>query len=39
MRTPDAVAVQFGEQQLTYGELDARANQLARYLIGLGVGA
>jgi amino acid adenylation domain-containing protein len=31
-RTPDAVAVVFGDQQLTYWELNARANQLAYYL-------
>ena len=36
-RTPDAVAVIFEEQQLTYGELNARANQLAHYLRELGV--
>ena len=36
-RTPDAVAVMFEERQLTYRELNARANQLARYLQGLGV--
>jgi amino acid adenylation domain-containing protein len=35
-RTPDAVAVVFGEQQLTYRELDERAGQLARYLGSLG---
>src|SRR5207248_3497170 len=29
-RTPDATAVVFGEQRLTYQELNARANQLAR---------
>ncbi|BCL84575.1 amino acid adenylation domain-containing protein [Ktedonobacteria bacterium brp13] len=31
-RTPDAVAVIFGEQRLTYQQLNMRANQLARYL-------
>ncbi|MEA5504348.1 amino acid adenylation domain-containing protein [Halotia wernerae UHCC 0503] len=36
-QTPDAVAVVFGEQQLTYRELNAKANQLARYLYSLGV--
>ena len=36
-RTPEAVAVMFGDESLTYGELNARANRLARYLIGLGV--
>ncbi len=35
--TPDAVALVFEEQHLTYGELDARANQLAHYLQQLGV--
>nr|AEU11006.1 NpnB [Nostoc sp. 152] len=39
LRTPDAVAVVFENQQLTYGELNNRANQLARYLRSLGVGA
>ncbi|MBS9386560.1 MAG: amino acid adenylation domain-containing protein [Dolichospermum sp. BR01] len=38
-RTPDAVAVVFEEQQLTYHELNCRANQLAHYLQSLGVGA
>ena len=37
-RTPDRVAVSFGEEQLTYRELNARANQLAHYLQGFGVG-
>ena len=31
-RTPDAVAVVFGEQRWTYRDLNARANQLARFL-------
>jgi amino acid adenylation domain-containing protein len=35
---PDAVAVVFERQRLTYWELNRRANQLARYLNGLGVG-
>ncbi|MBP5975680.1 amino acid adenylation domain-containing protein [Brasilonema sp. CT11] len=38
-RTPDAVAVVFENQQLTYHELNCRANQLAHYLLSLGVGA
>ncbi|WGV25108.1 non-ribosomal peptide synthetase [Halotia branconii] len=35
--TPDAVAVEFGNQKLTYHELNCRANQLAHYLRSLGV--
>jgi amino acid adenylation domain-containing protein len=36
-RTPHAVAVVYLNQQLTYGELNARANQLAHYLRHIGV--
>ncbi|MHC5744030.1 MAG: non-ribosomal peptide synthetase [Nostoc sp.] len=38
-RTPDAVAVVFEDQQLTYQQLNSRANQLAHYLKSLGVRA
>lgn len=37
-RRPDAIAVVFEDKQLTYGELNHRANQLAHYLQSLGVG-
>ncbi|BAZ25556.1 amino acid adenylation domain-containing protein [Kalymmatonema gypsitolerans NIES-4073] len=36
-QTPDAVAVVFGSEQLTYKQLNQRANQLAHYLRELGV--
>lgn len=38
-KTPDAVAVVFQDEQLTYRELNQRANQLAGYLQKLGVKA
>ncbi|PPS41252.1 non-ribosomal peptide synthetase [Chroococcidiopsis sp. TS-821] len=36
-KTPDAIALISGDEQLTYRELNHRANQLARYLQKLGV--
>ncbi|MCP3142127.1 non-ribosomal peptide synthase/polyketide synthase [Pyxidicoccus sp. QH1ED-7-1] len=36
-RTPDAIAVEFQGQRLTYRELDARSSQLAWHLLSLGV--
>jgi natural product biosynthesis luciferase-like monooxygenase protein/FkbM family methyltransferase len=37
-RSPDAVALIFQDQQITYGEVNRRANRLAHYLKRLGVG-
>lgn len=37
-RTPDAIAVAFGDLRLTYAQLNARSNQLAHHLIALGIG-
>lgn len=34
---PDAIALQAGDERLTYAELDARAGQLAQYLVAHGV--
>ena len=37
-RSPEAVALVFEDQQMTYGELNDRSNQLAHHLQSLGVG-
>ena len=36
-QTPDAIAVEFGDQSLTYAELNSQSNRLARYLRSQGV--
>lgn len=36
-KTPDAIALTFANQQLTYRELNTKANQLAHYLQRIGV--
>jgi amino acid adenylation domain-containing protein len=36
-QTPDAVAISFEKTQLSYDDLNCRSNQLAHYLINLGV--
>ncbi|WP_213764828.1 non-ribosomal peptide synthetase [Caballeronia sp. dw_19] len=38
IKTPDAPALLFGDEVLSYRELDQRANQLAHRLVKLGVG-
>ncbi|MFJ6730596.1 amino acid adenylation domain-containing protein, partial [Streptomyces sp. NPDC091281] len=35
---PDAVALVYGDEEVTYGELGERANRLAHHLVSLGVG-
>jgi amino acid adenylation domain-containing protein len=37
-QAPEAMALLHEDQQLTYGELNARANRLAHHLVSLGVG-
>ncbi|HEU4452819.1 MAG TPA: amino acid adenylation domain-containing protein, partial [Longimicrobium sp.] len=37
-RTPDAAALTFGGESVTYAELDARANRLAHHLVKRGAG-
>ncbi|MEI2583975.1 non-ribosomal peptide synthetase, partial [Scytonema sp. PRP1] len=38
-RSPSSVAIVFEEEQLTYQQLNARANRIAHYLQSLGVGS
>ncbi|MBD0693806.1 non-ribosomal peptide synthetase [Streptomyces sp. CBMA123] len=37
-RRPDTVAIERGEERLTYAEVEERANRLAHHLVGLGIG-
>jgi len=37
-RSPDAVAIVFGQERLTYAELNRKSNQVAHYLRARGVG-
>jgi amino acid adenylation domain-containing protein len=37
--TPDATALMFGDETISYGELNRRANQMAHYLMAQGVSA
>ena len=39
MERPDAIALSFKDQTLTYGELEKRSNRLAHYLLAQGVRA
>ena len=36
--TPDALAVAWADQEVTYAELNRRANRVAHHLVGLGIG-
>ena len=36
-RTPDAIALEYQDKRITYRELNRKANQLAHYLIRLGI--
>ncbi len=38
-RTPEAIALEFEGIEITYRDLNQRANQLAHYLVSLGIGA
>jgi amino acid adenylation domain-containing protein len=37
-RTPDAEAIRFGDEWLTYRQLNERSNQMAAYLSSIGIG-
>jgi amino acid adenylation domain-containing protein len=37
-RTPDAIALEYQDKRISYRELNRKANQLAHYLISLGIG-
>ena len=38
MQTPERIAWEHGGEDLGYGELDRRSNQLARFLLDMGCG-
>jgi amino acid adenylation domain-containing protein/thioester reductase-like protein len=37
-QTPEGIALTFGDEQATYGEINSRANQLAHFLTRMGAG-